>query len=56
MLAPLGVLAASATLIIVGATIAPKHKALALTLAVAVPLALPWLAAASSGADNVTFF
>lgn len=44
MLAPLGVLAASATLIIVGATIAPKHKALALTLAAAVPLALPWLA------------
>ncbi len=42
--APLGVLGASATLIVLAAIIAPKQKLLALALAAAVTLALPWLA------------
>ncbi len=42
--APLGVLAASATLIVLAATIAPKQKAVALGLSATVLLALPWLA------------
>ena len=42
--APLGVLGASATLIVLAATLAPTHKRLALALAAAVPLVLPWLA------------
>jgi hypothetical protein len=44
ILAPLGVLGASATLIVVAASIAPKHKVLALALSAVVMLGLPWLA------------
>jgi hypothetical protein len=43
-MAPLRVLGASATLIVIAAAIAPRHKLLALVLIAAVPLALPWLA------------
>lgn len=43
-LAPLGVLMASATLIVLAAIIAPRHRLIALALAAAVLLALPWLA------------
>ena len=43
-IAPLGVLAASAMLIALGAILAPKHHLLALTLSAVVLLALPWLA------------
>jgi hypothetical protein len=43
-LAPFGVLAASATLIVLAAVIAPRHKLLALALSAATVLALPWLA------------
>lgn len=42
--APLGVLGASATLLVAAAMIAPKHRLLALLLAAMVPLVLPWLA------------
>lgn len=43
-MAPLGVLAASAILVVLAASLAPKHKLLALALAAVAPLALPWLA------------
>ncbi len=43
-LAPLGVLGASAILIVLAAIVAPKHKLPALALSAVVLLALPWLA------------
>ena len=42
--ATLGVLAAAVPLIVLAATVAPRHKVLALALAAAVPFGLPWLA------------
>ena len=42
--APLGVLGASAMLLVLAALVAPKHKLLALALSAVVQLALPWLA------------
>src|SRR5262245_43102598 len=42
--APVGVLAASATLIVLAAVLAPKHKLFALLLAAVVLFVLPWFA------------
>jgi hypothetical protein len=42
--APLGVLAASATLIVLAASVAPRHGLLALALSATAVLVLPWLA------------
>ncbi len=42
--APVGVLAASVTLIVLAASIAPTHRLLALALSATTVLALPWLA------------
>jgi len=42
--APFGVLAASVTLLVLSASLAPRHKLLALALSAATVLALPWLA------------
>ncbi len=42
--APLGVLLASATLVVLSAIIAPKHKPLALALSAVAALVLPWFA------------
>lgn len=42
--APFGVLAASATLTVMAASVAPRHRGLALALSATAMLALPWLA------------